>query len=142
MLEQLAVAILQVELRRPAETLGIRHGQAVAIVDLPEQEGIGRIGDEAAEHAGHGIAGQHGTHAGAAAGDDEIGSFGVQQDAGQQAVHDVRQRGFVLGRVHAVVMHRMTQRFDHGLQRVVDDLGLCGLAVLDDERDFHGIFSA
>ena len=93
MLEELAVAVPQVQLSRPAKAPGIRHGQAVAVVDLAEEEGIRRVDHEAAEHTRHRVAGQHRAHASAAARDDEIRRLGVEQDAGQQAVHHIGQRG-------------------------------------------------
>ena len=52
-LEQLAEAILEVEFRCPAETLGIGHRDTVAGIDLVEQERVGRVDDEAAKHARH-----------------------------------------------------------------------------------------
>jgi hypothetical protein len=81
-----------------------------------------------------------GADAGTTAGDDEIGRLRIDQKAGEQTVHGVGQRGFVLGRVHAVVEHLMAQRLGHGLQGVMNNTALGGLAVLDDERDLHGGF--
>src|SRR5690606_19486447 len=59
-------------------------------------------------------------------------------NAGEQPVHHVGQRGFVLGAVHAVMMHLMAQRLGHRFKRVVHDAAFGGLAVFYDERDLHG----
>ena len=64
----------------------------------------------AADHAGEAVQGQHGTLAGAAAGDDEVGGAAVQQDGSQNAALHIGQAGRSVG-VHAVVDHFMA----HGL---------------------------
>jgi hypothetical protein len=96
-LEQLAIDVLQVQFGRPAEALGVGHGDGVAVVDLAEQEGVGGVDDQAAEHARHGVGGQHRARAGAASRDHEVGRAGVEQNPGQQAVHHIGQRGLILG---------------------------------------------
>ena len=84
-IEQLAIDILQIELGSPAEALGIGHRDGVPIIDLAEQERIGRIDHQTTENAGHRIAGQHRAHARAAAGHHKIRSLRVEKDACQQA---------------------------------------------------------
>ena len=69
--EQLLEAVLEVQLAAPAEALGKGHGNGVAVVDMGKGVGIHRDLHMAADHAGEAVQGQHGTLAGAAAGDDE-----------------------------------------------------------------------
>lgn len=79
----------------------------------------------------------HRAHARAAAGHDEIGRARVQQDAGQDAVHHIGQRGLILGRIHSVVEDVMAQRLRDGGQGGVHRLAFGGLAVFDDKSDLN-----
>ena len=70
--KQFLEAVLKVQLTAPAEALGKRHGNGVAVVHVGKGVGIHRVLHMAADHAGEAVQGQHGTLAGAAAGDDVI----------------------------------------------------------------------
>ena len=92
----------------------------------------------AADDAGEAVQGQHGALAGAAAGDDVVGSAAVQQDGGEDAALHIGQLGGVIGGIHTVVDHLVAHRLHDLLQSGLDDAVLCGLTVLVDECDLHG----
>ena len=91
----------------------------------------------AADHAGEAVQGQHGTLAGAAAGDDIIGCAAVQQDGSQNAALHIGQLGSIVGSVHAVVDHLVAHGFHYLFQGSFNDAVLGGLTVLVDECNFH-----
>ena len=135
--EQLAIAVLQIEFRSPSEALGIGHGDCVSVVDLGKQERVGRIDYQAAEHARHGVRGKHRTCPRTAACNDEIGSTRIEKDAGEQAHHGICQLRFVVGGIHAVIVHLVPEWLDDRHKCVMDDAILRGLAVLIDKGNFH-----
>ena len=94
----------------------------------------------AADNAGEAVQGQHGTLAGAAAGDDVIGCAAVQQDGGQNAALHIGQLCGVIGSVHAVVDHLVAHGLHHLFQGGFNDAVLGGLTVLVDECDLHSSF--
>ena len=136
-IEKLAVHVLKIELCGPTEPFGIRHGNCVAVIDLTEQESVRRIDDQTAKYTGHRIARQHRTHARAAAGNNKIGGFGIDQNSRQQTIHDVGERGFIFRSVHTIVEHLMPQWFRDCGQCVMDDRVFCGLTVFGDQCDLH-----
>ena len=69
--EQLLEAVLEVQLAAPAKALSKGHGNGVAVVDVGKGVGVHGVLHMAADDAGEAVQGQHGTLAGAAAGDDE-----------------------------------------------------------------------
>ena len=136
--EQLLKAVLEVQLTAPAEALGERHGHGIAVVDVGEGVGVHGVLHMAADDAGEAVQGQHGALAGAAAGDDVVGSAAVEQDGGEDAALHIGQLCGVIGSVHAVVDHLVAHRLYDLLQSGLDDAVLCGLTVLVDKCDLHG----
>ena len=110
--EQLFKGVLQVQLAAPAKALGKRQGHGVAVVDMGKGVGVDGILDMAADDAGEAVQRQHGTLAGATAGDDVVCRAGVQQHSGQDAVLHVGQLGGIIGGVHAVVDDLVAHRLD------------------------------
>ena len=78
--EQLLEAVLEVQLTAPAEALGKGQSHSVAVVDVGKGVSVNGVFDVAADDAGEAVQGQHGTLAGAAAGDDVVSRAAVQQD--------------------------------------------------------------
>ncbi len=76
---------------------------ATALPSLTWGEGVGIHGilHMAADDAGEAVQGQHGALAGAAAGDDVVGSAAVEQDGGEDAALHIGQLCGVIGSVHA-----------------------------------------
>ena len=138
--EQLLKDVLKVQLAAPAEALGKGQRHGVAVVDMGKGVGVHRVLDMAADHTGEAVQCQHGTLAGAAAGDDIVGCAGVEQHSGQNTVLDIGQLGGILGGVHAVVDDLMAHRLDDLAQRGFDQCVLSSLTILIDQSDFH-IFS-
>ena len=135
--EQFLEAVLKVQLTAPAEALGKRHGNGVAVVHMGKGVGIHRVLHMAADHAGEAVQGQHGTLAGAATGDDVIGCAAVQQDGSQNAALHIGQLCSIVGGVHAVVDHLVAHGLHHLLQGSFNDAVLGGLTVLVDKCDLH-----
>ena len=75
--EQLLEAVLEVQLTAPAEALGKGHGNGVAVVDVGKGVGIHGVLNVAADNAGEAVQCQHGTLAGAAAGNNVVRSAAV-----------------------------------------------------------------
>ena len=138
--EQLLEDVLEVQLAAPAEALGKRQRHSIAVVDMGKGVGIHRVLNMAADDTGEAVQRQHGTLAGAAAGDDIVGCAGVEQHSGQNTVLDIGQLGGILGGVHAVVDDLMAHRLDDLAQRGFDQCVLSSLTILIDQSDFH-IFS-
>ncbi len=99
--------------------------------------GVHGVFHMAADDTGEAVQSQHGTLAGAAAGDDVIGRAAVEQDGGQNAALDIGQLGLVIGCVHAVVDYLVAHGLHHFFQGGFNDAVLGGLAVLVDECDLH-----
>ena len=135
--KELLKGVLEVELLAPAVLEGEGHGDGVTVVDLGEGVGIQRVGDMAAEHAGEGVAGEHGALAGAAAGHDIVGSAGVEQHGGKDAVLNVGERLGVGVGIHTVVKDGVTHGLDDLLKGSLDHGVLGVLGVLVDESDLH-----
>ena len=135
--EQFFKNILQIQFTAPAKILRKRQGHTVAVIYLGEQIGIQRAFDMAAQHFGKGIAGQHGSLAGTAAGDHIVRRAAVQQDGPQDAALDVGELGLVVRGVHAVVVYGVAHGLHHFFQGRQDGAVLGRLAVLVDERDLH-----
>ena len=83
------------------------------------------------------VAGEHCALAGAAAGDDIVGSAAVEQDSCEDAALDIGQGDIVARAVHTVVENGMTHGLDYLLERRFDSRILCGLTVLVNKSYFH-----
>ena len=135
--EELLEGVLEVELLAPAVLEGEGHGDGVTIVDLGKGVGIQRVGDMAAQNTGEGVAGEHGALAGAAAGHDIVGSAGVEQHGGKDAVLNVGERLGVGVSIHTVVKDGVAHGLDNLLEGSLDHGVLGVLGVLVDESDLH-----
>ena len=135
--KELLEGVLKVELLAPAVLKSEGHGDGVAIVDLGKGVGVERVGNVAAQHAGEGVTGEHGALAGAAAGHDVVGSTGVQQHGGKDAVLHVGEGlGVGIG-IHAIVKDSVAHGLDNLLKGSLNHRVLGVLRVLIDQSDFH-----
>ena len=135
--KELLEGVLKVELLAPAVLEGEGHGNGVAIVDLGKGVGVERVGNVAAQHAGEGVTGEHGALAGAAAGHDVVGSTGVQQHGGKDAVLHVGEGLGVGVGIHTIVKDGVPHGLDNLLKGSLDHGVLGVLRVLIDQSDFH-----
>ena len=135
--KELLKGVLEVELLAPAILESEGHGDSVTVVDLGKGVGIERVGNMAAQHAGEGVAGEHGALAGATAGHDVVGSAGVEQHGGQDAVLHIGEGLGVGVGIHAIVKDGVAHGLDNLLKGSLDHGVLGVLRVLIDQSDFH-----
>ena len=90
-----------------------------------------------AQHAGEGVAGEHGALAGAAAGHDVVGGTGVEQHGGKDAVLHVGEGLGVGVGIHAIVKDGVAHGLDNLLKGSLDHGVLGVLRILVDQSDFH-----
>ena len=91
----------------------------------------------AAQHAGEGVAGEHGALAGAATGHDVVGSAGVEQHGGKNAVLHVGEGLGVGVGIHAIVKDGVPHGLDNLLKGSLDHRVLGVLRVLINQSDLH-----
>ncbi len=115
--EELVEDQRQVALRRPAVTIVEGEADAIAAIDLREQEGVERLLDQAADDARILHRGIEEADAGAAAADHQIDTAGAEQQPGDEAGVDVGQLGRLAALLHAAVDHLVAAAVERARSR-------------------------